>query len=108
MRDTTRSTILEALERDAITRILNVVADGDGMEDSANIYQTIIGIVDETNAAMVDLERHFEEAQAAEQMRRMHELSDDVQLVAAQLDADAGTKFKPTAPPDAEADGTND
>lgn len=109
MRYTTRCTILDALERDAITRILNVVMDSGGMEDCANVYTQINTIIDETNSAMQDMERHFEEAQAAEQMRRMHELAEDVQLVNAQLDADAGTAFRATEPPDdAEADGTND
>lgn len=49
------------------------------------------------------------EVEELESMKRIVEMVDDVSLIAAQLDADAGTVFRATEPPDdAEADGTND
>lgn len=74
-------------------------------EKDLEVLEAAYGLVQDRQTAIAIRE----EIEAEEQMQRMRELSDDIPLVNAQLDADAGTKFKATEPPDdAEADGIND
>lgn len=108
-----------AIKCDAIERVkidlAEMVYQHDGYDDVLETIMNAQGDIDALADVYIFAQQHQaaldaqEEAEAESQMQRMHHLTDDISLVNAQLDADAGIKFEATEPPDdAEADGTND
>lgn len=111
--------IRSAIKADAVDRahanLDEMVTTEDGFDD---LLETMLRAEADIWALDAAHELAQQQAQSIEdaeedlegwRMRRMVEMADDVSLIAAQLDADAGTAFKATEPPvDEEADGTND
>lgn len=94
--------IRSAIKADAVDRahanLDEMITTEDGFDD---LLETMLRAEADISA--------LDAAHELESMKRMVEGADDVSLIAAQLDADAGMAFRATEPPvDEEADGTND
>lgn len=104
----------DALKRvDEILDLMETITEAfDEVFEAMMTAQTDIEALDAAHELAQQQAQRIEDAQEdleGWRMRRMVEMADDVSLIAAQLDADAGTVFRATEPPvDEEADGTND